>query len=222
MGKSVYSLVLSDDTVKAADTLAYKLGISRSALIDRILAEHLSVQTPERRMRDIMETFATLFDSDIFRLQTAGSDGSMQIRSPLPYKYKPTIRYFVELFGEGDYLGQLKISFRTQNAALLSAAADFWRTFAKIEASVLGGIGADMRVVYRMDGDKTLRLLNHPVVKSGRENLTADDIANAIADYVRFLDKEIKLYFEYEDKATAARLIDSEYRERIKSISILI
>ena len=41
MSKSVYSLVLTDEIVRAIDSLAYRMNTSRSALIDRILAEKL-------------------------------------------------------------------------------------------------------------------------------------------------------------------------------------
>ena len=46
MKKSVYSLVLMDDVVKAIDDMAYKLNTSRSNLINQILAEHVSFKTP--------------------------------------------------------------------------------------------------------------------------------------------------------------------------------
>ena len=38
MKKSVYSLVLSDDVIAAVDRAAYQNGLSRSAMINRILA----------------------------------------------------------------------------------------------------------------------------------------------------------------------------------------
>lgn len=59
MSKSVYSLVLTDEIVRAIDSLAYRMNTSRSALIDRILAEKLSMQTPEIRMRNIMENISS-------------------------------------------------------------------------------------------------------------------------------------------------------------------
>ena len=62
MSKSVYSLVLTDEIVRAIDSLAYRMNTSRSALIDRILAEKLSMQTPEIRMRNIMENIGSFFD----------------------------------------------------------------------------------------------------------------------------------------------------------------
>ena len=50
--KSVYSLVLSDEVVRAVDNAAYLKGVSRSHLINEILAEHLACTTPHMRGRD--------------------------------------------------------------------------------------------------------------------------------------------------------------------------
>ena len=47
MKKSVYSLVLMDDIVEAVDRVAYSQNTSRSNLINQILAEYLSLMTPE-------------------------------------------------------------------------------------------------------------------------------------------------------------------------------
>ncbi len=63
MKKSVYSLVLMDDVIKAVDRQAYRLGTSRSNLINQILAEHLSCVTPEMRMRDIFASLSELMSS---------------------------------------------------------------------------------------------------------------------------------------------------------------
>ena len=84
-------------------------------------------------MRNIMENISSFFDDEIFRLQTVAGDGGMLIKSPLPYKYKPTIRYSVELLREDRYLGRLKVSFRTQNMALMELMNDFLTCFANIE-----------------------------------------------------------------------------------------
>lgn len=219
MSKSVYSLVLSDDIVRAVDNLAYRMGVSRSSLIDRILAEKLSVETPETRMRTIMENMMRMLDNDIFRLQTASGDSGMLIRSPLPYKYKPTIRYSVELCREGNHLGKLKVSFRTQNEALSSAINDFYKCFLKTEAKYLSGI-AD--VIAEIDGDRMERTLNMPITKNSRE-VTPDEIASSISEYVRFIDKLIKIYFEYlSDRNSALLLIDKLYKERMKETKIIL
>lgn len=222
MSKSVYSLVLTDEIVRAIDSLAYRMNTSRSALIDRILAEKLSMQTPEIRMRNIMENIGSFFDDEIFRLQTVAGDGGMLIKSPLPYKYKPTIRYSVELLREDRYLGRLKVSFRTQNMALMELMNDFLTCFANIERRRLSHFdGIDM--VMQIDNDKMVRMLNKPIIKDGRSVSDPNLIAEAIADYVNFLDRAIKLYFENADnKKQAVSLVDSLYNERIKTLKVIL
>lgn len=222
MSKSVYSLVLTDEIVRAIDSLAYRMNTSRSALIDRILAEKLSMQTPEIRMRNIMENIGSFFDDEIFRLQTVAGDGGMLIKSPLPYKYKPTIRYSVELLREDRYLGRLKVSFRTQNMALMELMNDFLTCFANIERGHLSHFdGID--VVMQIDNDKMVRMLNKPIIKDGRSVSDPNLIAEAIADYVNFLDRAIKLYFENADnKKQAVSLVDSLYNERIKTLKVIL
>lgn len=222
MSKSVYSLVLTDEIVRAIDSLAYRMNTSRSALIDRILAEKLSMQTPEIRMRNIMENISSFFDDEIFRLQTAAGDGGMLIKSPLPYKYKPTIRYSVELLREDRYLGRLKVSFRTQNMALMELMNDFFTCFANIERRHLSHFdGID--VVMQIDNDKMVRMLNKPLIKDGRSVSDPNLIAEAIADYVNFLDRAIKLYFENADnRKQAVSLVDSLYNERIKTLKVIL
>lgn len=222
MSKSVYSLVLTDEIVRAIDSLAYRMNTSRSALIDRILAEKLSMQTPEIRMRNIMKNIGSFFDDEIFRLQTVAGDGGMLIKSPLPYKYKPTIRYSVELLREDRYLGRLKVSFRTQNMALMELMNDFLTCFANIERSHLSHFdGID--VVMQIDNDKMVRMLNKPIIKDGRSVSDPNLIAEAIADYVNFLDRAIKLYFENADnKKQAVSLVDSLYNERIKTLKVIL
>ena len=69
MKKSVYSLVLMDDVIKAVDRQAYLLGTSRSNLINQILAEHLSCVTPEMRMKETFETVQNLI-SNAFQILT--------------------------------------------------------------------------------------------------------------------------------------------------------
>ena len=76
MSKSVYSLVLTDEIVRAIDSFAYRMNTSRSAL--RQDTCQLSMQTPEIRMRNIMEISA-VFDDEIFRLQTAAGDGGKPV-----------------------------------------------------------------------------------------------------------------------------------------------
>lgn len=60
MKKNLYSLTLSDEVVREVDALAHRLGTNRSALVNRILSEYVSVPTPERRINDIFEAIEAL------------------------------------------------------------------------------------------------------------------------------------------------------------------
>ena len=48
--KSIYSLVLSDDVVEAVDRLAANSGLSRSAMVNQLLAERVRCVPPEMRL----------------------------------------------------------------------------------------------------------------------------------------------------------------------------
>ena len=76
MNKSIYSLVLNDRVVEELDRLAYRQGTSRSALINRILADYVSYQTPEMRLRQVMDSAVSALDTVEalqLMLQPAGS-----------------------------------------------------------------------------------------------------------------------------------------------------
>ena len=60
MGKSVYSLALSDEIIAEVDRLAYQNGTNRSGLINSILAEYLQFTTPEQRMREVFDRMEKL------------------------------------------------------------------------------------------------------------------------------------------------------------------
>ena len=74
------------------------MNLSRSALANQILAEHLSYVTPEKRLHDVfsaMENF--LSEAYGFQLMLKPSDSALSLRTALEYKYNPSGRYSVEL-----------------------------------------------------------------------------------------------------------------------------
>ena len=98
MKKSVYSLVLSDDVIAAVDRAAYQNGLSRSAMINRILAQAVSYTTPEQRMSEILSQVERLLNGEVFQSLSQPSDSMMSLRSALAYKYNPNVRYSVERY----------------------------------------------------------------------------------------------------------------------------
>ena len=97
MGKSVYSIVLDDKVVEAVDELAYRAGTNRSGLINSILAEHIGCVTPEMRMREIFSLVERSLEPR-FLPSPQPSGSVLLVRTALRYKYKPTLKYSVELF----------------------------------------------------------------------------------------------------------------------------
>ncbi|MCD8077074.1 MAG: hypothetical protein LUE63_01615 [Lachnospiraceae bacterium] len=210
MKKSVYSLVLSDDVVRAIDQLAYENNTSRSNLINQILAERVSLATPEMQMRNIFDSMEKLMD-ETFQILNQSSDSMVSIRSPLRYKYKPTLRYSLELYrSAGPATGRLKISFRTQNRQLIDTLNDFFAIWIALESHYLARYFPDGIEYLREDGRLT-RELYHPA------NLPAcsgEDVGEAIASYIKMLDSCIKEYFANLalPASTLAERIENRYR----------
>ncbi len=190
MKKSVYSLVLTDAVVDAADRLAYQKGVSRSALIDEILAQSLSCMTTEMRMRDIFLSLEERMQSDqVFRMQNRGSDSMLSLFSVIKYKYKPTLRFSIELYRQNrnGLLGELKIQSRTQSVQLMTELEHFYALWIKTEQELLGP-----RPYTLAEGKLNRGLL----LPDASWNYTEAQLGTAIGCYIQSFDKAIKLYFE--------------------------
>lgn len=215
MKKSVYSLVLSDDVIAAVDKAAMIAGMSRSAYINGVLAEAVSYVTPEKRMSDIFSAVERLMDDSVFRIMPKPSDNSLAIRSALQYRYKPVIRYSIELYrGFENTLGKLKVSFRTQSAALMSDFGDFLQLWAAIEKNHIIEHFPD-GITYTFDGDKFTRTFYLPPDK---HKLSDDAIAAALSEYVKMFDEIMKLYFANLDNVKKAEtLVWQRYEEYLNA-----
>lgn len=202
MGKSVYSLVLMDEVVEAIDQMAYQYNTSRSNLINQILAEHVSFPTPEKRMKDVFSSLEQLLD-ETFQIRTQPSEAMLSIRSPLRFKYNPTIRYSLELYrNPGTTFGKLKVQFRTQNADLLEALHSFFSFWYQLEEHYLPG-EIYSRIQYEWKDGRFSRELAAP---SDVSHYDSETLGNAIACYIKLLDEMIKLWFaslDQPDKAAA-------------------
>ncbi len=194
MKKSVYSLVLMDDVVEAIDEMAYRMGTNRSNLINQILAERVSYITPERRMQDIFDRVRNMMDSH-FQILSQASGANLSIRSPLRFRYKPTIRYKVELYRETQrsIFGSLTVSFRTQSERLMEALNSFFKVWAVLENS-FSGENFENGIEYELSDGKYIRSLKIPVSVSGMD-IDTEKLGKAIGDYISLIDSEIKLYF---------------------------
>lgn len=190
MKKTLYSLMLNEEVVREVDALAHRMGTNRSALINRILAEYVNYVTPEQRINDILSEIEQLMapSRDLVPF-FAPNSFSMYLKSSLEYKYRPTVKYEVELFkGEGDIIGQLSVLFRTQSMALISAMTDFFRLWCRIEqAHLLPLTGAS--VEYALADGKFIRSISAP-----DRSCSSEELAGALSEYIKLFDSLMKAY----------------------------
>lgn len=195
MKKSTYSVVLMDSVIAEVDRLAYQNGTNRSNMINQILAEYVSLVTPEKRIRNIFDEIASyLYSGEIFRQITPPTSSVMSLCSALSYKYNPTVKYSVELYREpkGEE-GSIRVSVRSANATLLNKMLDFYKIWATIEAK------------YGFEGESTYEdgifrrpviIRNSPILnKSAKDN----SIGEMLAEYISLFDSAMKIYFSGRD-----------------------
>lgn len=190
MKKTLYSLMLNDEVVREVDALAHRLGTNRSNLINQILAEYVNYTTPERRVNDILSAIEQLMSPSrelvpFFSPNTF----SMSLKSSLEYKYRPTVKYEVELYkGFDAAIGELSVVFRTQSAALIQAMTEFFRLWKRIEDTHLRPV-TGIKLDYALYDGKFLRSLAMPAA-----DFTSDELAGAISEYIKLFDKLMKGY----------------------------
>ena len=190
MKKTLYSLMLSDDVVREVDALAHRLGTNRSNLINQILADYVSVTTPERRISDIFHAVEQMLapSRDLVPF-FAPNALTMSLKSSLEYKYRPTVKYEVQLFRslEGS-LGELSVVFRTQSAALIEAMTAFFRLWKHIEDKLLAPL-LSQQIDYALYDGKFVRSIAAP-----SKDCTAQELATALSNYITLFDKLLKGY----------------------------
>ena len=189
MKKTLYSLMLSDDVVRAVDELAHSLGTNRSSLINQILADYVSITTPERRINDIFHAVEQMLAPSRELVPFFSPRAlTMSLKSSLEYKYRPTVKYEVQLFRSTDGpLGELSVVFRTQSAALIEAMTQFFRLWKHIEDKYRAPL-LRTELDYALYDGKFVRTI---AVPEGR-NVTADEVAEALSDYIKLFDRLMK------------------------------
>jgi hypothetical protein len=213
--KSIYSLVLADDVVAAADRLAYELHTSRSNLINQILAEYVNYTTPERRINDVLSAISELMAPSRELVPFfAPNSFSMSLKSSLEYKYRPTVKYEVELYRSGeDSIGELSVVFRTQSAALIASMTDFFRLWKRIEDLHLAA-PTGMKIHYALYDGKFVRSLCVP-----QRDCTSEELAGAISEYIKLFDKLMKHYLTGR---LDAQEVEAAYYSYMRSAAVRI
>ena len=190
MQKSLYSLILMDDVVREIDAIARKQNTNRSNLINQILAEYVSMVTPEQRIYNIFNCIDNLIGHNNFDSYIEPHESTMSLKSSLNYRYRPTIRYLVELYRTGENAsGELKIVFRTQSQELLIRLQEFFGLWTKMERIYLKDYSSQV-INYSFENGKFTRTFQMP-----RDRLyDNEDTARAISDYIRMFDDIVKGY----------------------------
>jgi len=191
MNKSMYSLMLMDDVVKAVDRYAYLHNTNRSNLVNQILAEYLEIETPEMVTKEIFSFIKELIDNEVFQITKTTSATSLAIRSSLAYKYRPTIKYNFELYRDfRENVGQLTVSFRTQSPKLLVELARFFEFWLAIEEQY-----TDSAMYYDSSTGKFVRNIKAPGEINNR------DISQTLTNYLLQFDEILKKYLagEYQN-----------------------
>lgn len=217
MSKSIYSLVLSDGVVDAVDTLANSAGVSRSAMVNRILAERVAYTTPEMRLEEILDALARSMNS-AFMLSEKPSGGTLSARTSLKYRYKPTVKYSVEIFSEnGKRAGEMKVSFRTQNAQLMDDLTGFFKCWAALERHYIADKLTE-DILYTISEGHFTRTLNMPP-----GDISDDRLGTAVADYMAMFDGAMKEYFaQLPEIGEAASAAEKYYRTQLEKLDIII
>ncbi len=205
MKKTLYSLMLSDDVVRAVDALAHRMNTNRSALVNQILAEYVDMVTPERRVQDIFRQISEILDTDGALVPFITPNATtMSLKSSLQYRYRPTVKYSVELYRDRqEALGELSVVFRTQSQELLDAMGQFFRLWKQVEDELIAPY-ISRPVDYALYAGKFTRTIALP----GRRDYSTADVAGAISAYVRLFDRLMKGYLAGE---LDSRAVEREY-----------
>ena len=190
MKKTLYSLVLNDEVVREVDALAHRMGTNRSNLINQILAEYVNYTTPEQRINEVLSAIEQLMapSRDLVPFFSPNSY-SMSLKSSLEYKYRPTVKYEVELYrGAGEQIGELTVLFRTQSMALIQGMTDFFRLWKQIEDAHLQPL-TGTKIDYALYEGKFVRSIAAP-----DKDCSTQELASALSDYITLFDKLLKGY----------------------------
>ena len=192
MKKNMYSLMLGEEIIRAVDKLAEENNTNRSNMINQILAEHLSLTTPEKHVRSIFEEIDRIIGrNQDYNLYFEPNDMTMSIKSSLKYHYRPTIRYEVEMYRIPEQtIGQLKIIFRTTSSDLLLELTRFFKIWMQLENIYISHFFTRDAIEYGMESGKFRRTfaLPHDSVYSETQ------IGEAISNYISAFDDILKDY----------------------------
>lgn len=140
---------------------------------------------------------------------------TMSLKSSLEYKYRPTVKYEVELYrGDSDYLGELTVIFRTQSAALIRSMSEFFRIWKSIEDAHLRPLLGANAPKYALYDGKFIRSIAIP-----SRDCSSEELASVLSEYIKLFDSMMKGYLSGRFDA---RDIEACYFSLLRRMEILI
>ncbi|MBQ6238910.1 MAG: ribbon-helix-helix protein, CopG family [Firmicutes bacterium] len=192
MNKSMYSLILTDEVVEKIDEMAYQQGMSRSQMIDHLLAREAGLYTPEQRTRMLVKETADRVSTVLpsLKLQIRSNWGSMEMATYVRYKYNPSVKYSFDIVTAGGQpVGCLRLSSRTTSTEVQTLLNQYLDTLSRIDAA-----GAKL---FLIEPASSGRIFTRNVLLP-RLFTNADDI-EAAADHlslcISLLEKTMQTYF---------------------------
>lgn len=213
MKKTMYSLMLAEDVIREIDRLAAEKSTNRSNLVNQILAEYVSMTTPEKHVQNIFDIIERFIGQQSgYLLYSQPNDMTMSIKSSLQYHYRPTIRYEVEMYRSPDKtLGQLKIIFRTTSSELLLELTRFFKIWIQLENIYIKNFFEKGAIEYGMENGRFLRTFAVP----NDSDYTEEQIGNAISHYIATFDEMLKDYLA--GRYTSTQVIEKRYLQYLNS-----
>ncbi len=210
MGKSVYSVVLSDEVVHAIDDLALHQGFSRSGLINHVLAGYAGLSTPEHRLRELAHSVRQRAAGGGLRADVSPA-GGLTLHTALHFKYNPSLRYQLDFAEGGEWLGELRVGLRSQNEDLLGYLASFFTLWQHLEQKYLPSPPAAS--LFAQERQRFRRQLRRPA--------TAQDalmLGEAAAGYITRLDSCLRAFFtQLPDPVLAMQYTEDAFLEALKT-----
>ena len=213
MKKTMYSLMLAEDVIREIDRLAAERSTNRSNLVNQILAEYVSMTTPEKHVQNIFDIIERFIGQQSgYLLYSQPNDMTMSIKSSLQYHYRPTIRYEVEMYRSPDKtLGQLKIIFRTTSSELLLELTRVFKIWIQLENIYIKNFFEKGAIEYGMENGRFLRTFAVP----NDSDYTEEQIGNAISHYIATFDEMLKDYLA--GRYTSTQDIEKRYLQYLNS-----
>ena len=176
----------------------------------------MNLVTPERRINDIFSAIEQLMTPSRELVPFVSPNAmTMSLKSSLEYKYRPTVKYEVELYrGNDKALGELSVIFRTQSAALINSMTDFFRVWKSIEDAHLRPLLGDNAPEYALYDGKFVRSITIP-----QKDCSSQELASVISEYIKLFDNMMQgwLSGRYD-----AREIEACYYSLLRRSEILI